>query len=262
NMCVNATHAMAENGGRIAISTRNVHISEEQASLMAGAAAGPHVRIAVEDNGHGMSKEIMEKIFEPFFTTKDPGKGTGLGLATSYGIVRQHGGWISCESEEGVGTTFSIFLPRIEKPAAAECEEPVRDTHSGDGNETVLIVDDEAVVLAVAEGALAHHGYQSVGACDGEQALEIYRARSDEIAVVVLDLTMPRLSGRDTFVKLQQEEHPPPVIICSGYLVDLDEFEEETGARPVGFVQKPFSLDDLAQTVRDAIDGAELTAVS
>lgn len=260
NMCVNSTDAMAKDGGRISLSTRNVHLGREQAGAINGAVPGPYVRISVEDNGHGMSHEVREKIFEPFFTTKDPGKGTGLGLATSYGIIRQHGGWITCESESGVGTTFHIYLPKIEKTDATAKKTPAELQPAEAGSETVLLVDDEQIVRSVAENTLLHHGYRVICASDGEEALKICRERGHEINVVILDLTMPKLSGQDTFRKMQEAESPLPVIICSGYLVDLDLFEEETGARPAGFVQKPFNLNALANAIREALRPAAVPA--
>ncbi len=262
NMCVNAVDAMQEDGGRIQLSTRNVQLTEEQASMMSmGAPAGKYVRISVQDNGHGMPPEIRERIFEPFFTTKDPGKGTGLGLATSYGIIRQHGGWIVCESEVGQGTHFLIYLPGVEATTPiAQAEDTPTEIHNG--SETVLLVDDEQVVRAVAQGALERHGYTILCASDGEEALSICREQGADIDAIILDLTMPRLSGRETFIQLQETENPPPVILCSGYMVDLDTFEQETGTRPAGAVQKPFNLDQLSQAVRSAVDDEKAAATA
>lgn len=254
NMAVNAKDAIGDNKGRMRISTSNLEIDEFHASLVNDATPGDYVRISVEDTGAGMNLEVKSKIFEPFFTTKEQGKGTGLGLATSYGIIQQHGGWISCESQEGVGTIFHIYLPRgVIDDMAVESEkneEPVQG-----GTETVLLVDDELVVRMVGEGVLKHHGYKVVPVQDGEEALAKVEELGSEIGVIMLDLTMPKLSGRETFRRLRAGDAPHiPVVVCSGYLVDLDEFARETGARPEGFVQKPYDSSELARTLRRVLD--------
>ncbi len=257
NMAVNAKDAIGSNKGRVRVSSVNLEIDEFHASLVNDASPGDYVRISVEDTGSGMSPEVRSKIFEPFFTTKEQGKGTGLGLATSYGIIQQHGGWISCESEEGVGTTFHIYLPRgktneLGSEDSKKDKQPVKG-----GTETVLLVDDELVVRMVGEGVLKHHGYNVIVAEDGEVALEMIRERGHEIGVIMLDLTMPKLSGRDTFRRLRSGDYPAiPVVVCSGYLVDLDEFADETGAKPEGFVQKPYDSEELARTLRRVLDEA------
>ena len=260
NMCVNAIDAMGEEGGFLSLSSKNMRTSrhilgDENDS------PGDYVAISVEDNGSGMSPEVLNKIFEPFFTTKEQGKGTGLGLATSYGIVKQHGGWISCDSEVGSGTKFRIFLPRkdIEKSGPVV---KLNKAHSvGKGNETLLLVDDEAAVRGVAEGVLKHHGYNIVCAEDGLDALDVYEKHKDSISLVLLDLTMPRLSGQETLVELRKRYGDVPVIVCSGYLVDLHGFEEETGFRPEAAIQKPYNIKDLAGKVREVLDHASSGAV-
>ena len=256
NMVVNARDAM-NGSGRINISTRNIHLGEAQLAQMPEGREGEFVRISVTDNGSGMSPETMTKIFEPFFTTKEQGKGTGLGLATSFGIVQQHGGWITCDSVIGTGTTFHIFLPRCteEEEAAKETAlaAPVGPVRGG--GETILLVDDEMVVRAVAQGLLKKLGYNVVTADDGEAALEMLHQMDGGIHLCLLDLTMPRLSGKDTFAAMRRgPARGVPVVICSGYLVDLDGFAEETGSRPDAFVQKPYALDDLARTIRSVLD--------
>ncbi len=255
NMCVNAKDAMPA-GGVIRLTTENVEITSDPGSRLESR-PGLYVRVDVEDDGEGMSEETQSKIFEPFFTTKDQGKGTGLGLATCYGIVKQHGGWIECQSILGEGTRFSIYFPRDASKAdrgRARVLPPEKKIEGG--TETVLLVDDEVVVRSVAESVLKHHGYKTMTASDGIEGVEAVRAHGGEISLVLLDLTMPRLSGRDTF-KMIREIYPDlAVIICSGYLVDLEEFAEETGYRPTGFVQKPYQVDSLARVVRETIDQA------
>jgi len=255
NMVVNARDAM-DGRGLISISTRNIQLNESQVLQMPEAREGEFVRISVTDNGSGMPPEVLHKIFEPFFTTKEQGKGTGLGLATSFGIVQQHGGWIACDSIVGTGTTFHIFLPRCteaEPEPVAIIAAPVGPVRGG--GETILLVDDEMVVRAVAQGLLKKLGYNVVTADDGEAALEILARMDGGIHLCLLDLTMPRLSGKDTFTAMRRgPSRGVPVVICSGYLVDLDAFAEETGSRPDAFVQKPYALDDLARCIRGVLD--------
>ena len=263
NMVVNARDAM--NGtGRINISSRNVYLGGSQLIHMPEGREGEYVRISVTDNGSGMPPEVLSKIFEPFFTTKEQGKGTGLGLATSFGIVQQHGGWITCDSVVGTGTTFHIFLPRCTDEEPAETALPVvPDGPVRGGAETILLVDDEMVVRAVAQGLLKKLGYNVITADDGEAALEVLHRMDGGIHLCLLDLTMPRLSGKDTFTAMRRgPARGVPVVICSGYLVDLDGFAEETGARPDAFVQKPYALDDLARCIRSVLDATPAPAVA
>jgi signal transduction histidine kinase/CheY-like chemotaxis protein len=252
NMIMNAKDAMP-NGGELMLTTRNVFIGEDCLEVIPGSNPGDYVRISITDAGTGMSEDVQSKIFEPFFTTKEQGKGTGLGLATSFGIVQQHGGWINCDSLEGHGTTFHIFLPRNEVAAATsvvdEAPKPVG------GKETILVVDDELVVRAVAEAILKKYGYTILTACDGEEALDMLARHDGAVDLVLMDMTMPRLSGMDTFHHMRKGLAPTvPVVICSGYLVDLDVFMEEAGCIPNGFLQKPYDIDEMSRTVRRVLD--------
>lgn len=222
---------------------------------------GDYVAITVADDGEGMPPEVLKMIYEPFFTTKEQGKGTGLGLATSYGIIRQHGGWIDCSSTVGEGTVFTIYLPKAADAVVvprAERAKPDEDTQRG--SETILLVDDEKVVRTVAQSVLKHHGYKTLCAEDGLVAMDYFKRGEDEIDLVLLDLTMPNLSGADTFKRIRAEFGEVPVIVCSGYAVNLDEFEAENGARPNGFVQKPYNIADLALHVRETLNQACLSA--
>jgi CheY-like chemotaxis protein len=216
---------------------------------------GEHVCLSVTDTGCGMPPEIIDKIFEPFFTTKEQGKGTGLGLATSYGIVQQHGGWMECESAPGHGTTFRVFLPRNETVAPIEVA-PATPAAPTDvrGDETILLVDDEIMVRMVAETLLKSHGYRILTAGDGQEAVSVFRAHQDEISLILMDMTMPKMSGLEAFQELRTLDRFTPVVICSGYVVDLGEWQTPQGDRPNGFVQKPYNLRDLVSTVRHLID--------
>ena len=256
NLCVNARDVMPE-GGKLTLSTKNVEVGISDAARH-DAIPGEYVRLTVSDSGQGIPKDLIDKIFEPFFTTKEPGKGTGLGLATSYGIVQQHGGWIDCRSELGSGAKFSIFLPKGEK-AAEERQRLALRSKKGNGSvstsgETILLIDDERVVRTVAESVLGHAGFKTLSASDGVEGVEMVRSHGDQIALVLLDLTMPRMSGSDTLRVIRQVRPELPVVICSGYLLDLDDFANEVGIRPDGLIQKPYKVSELPLVVRQIID--------
>jgi CheY-like chemotaxis protein len=262
NMCVNAIDAMSEMGGDLVLATANKSLNSSMLSKYPGREEGDFIEIRVSDNGIGMPSDVMAKLFEPFFTTKEQGKGTGLGLATSYGIVKQHGGWIECESEVGVGSNFSIFLPRKDvrnenlKPLANEDDTDVN------GTETILVVDDEDLVRRVAEGALKCYGYSTFSACNGKEALKVLEENQDEIMLVLLDLTMPVMSGKETLAVIRERFTDVPVVVCSGYMVDLEGFEDETGLRPDSAIQKPYNVNDLAKRVREVLDGVEAPLIA
>ncbi|MCB1229790.1 MAG: response regulator [Verrucomicrobiae bacterium] len=264
NMGVNAKDAMPD-GGVLTLRSQNQTISVAESRQHADAAPGDYICLSVEDNGEGISPEVQKRIFEPFFTTKGPGKGTGLGLATSFGIIKQLGGWIEMDSREGEGTRFDIFLPRS---AAAEAQPDVvgtdlRATVMKEGHqprETVLVIDDEDVVRHVACTLLTKLGYQVLEANDGQKGLDVYAENRERIDLILLDLSMPNLSGRETFRRLREDDEDVPVLICSGYLVDLNEFTEECGACPNGFVQKPYHFDDMTATVRQVLDDVQKAA--
>ena len=247
NLCVNAKDAMLEGRGRILVRTRN-YTATGSAGLK-----GDYVVISVRDDGCGMREEIREKIFEPFFTTKPLDRGTGLGLAMSHGIIEQHGGRIECSSEVGVGTCFTIYLPRTKDGSLAE-----RRSEPADGNlfgkEQVLVVDDEAVVRAVAQGFLRHHGYRVSIAEDGRSALEKVVSMRSELDIVLMDLTMPRMTGKEAFHKIKSIYPDLPTVICSGHLVDFDGFVKETGFRPDVFIQKPYELQSFLAAIRTVLD--------
>ncbi|HIL56186.1 MAG TPA: response regulator [Verrucomicrobia bacterium] len=262
NMCVNAIDAMSEMEGDLVLATANKSLNPSMLSKYPGREEGDFIEIKISDNGIGMPSDVMAKLFEPFFTTKEQGKGTGLGLATSYGIVKQHGGWIECESEVGVGSNFSIFLPRKDvrnenlKPLANEDDTDVN------GTETILVVDDEDLVRRVAEEALKCYGYSTFSACNGKEALKVLEENQDEIMLVLLDLTMPVMSGKETLAVIRERFTDVPVVVCSGYMVDLEGFEDETGLRPDSAIQKPYNVNDLAKRVREVLDGTEAPLIA
>jgi PAS domain S-box-containing protein len=248
NLCLNARDAMPE-GGRLLIQADNLELDKGQAARHAEARPGSFVRLRVVDTGQGIPADVLPHIFEPFFTTKEPGKGSGLGLAMVFGIVKQHQGWITCQTEVKRGTCFDIYLPRSEQPVPAA---PVATTAPAPrGSETVLFVDDEPLVRNLAVKILRDRGYSVLHAQDGIEALELFRQRPQEIDLVVLDLTMPRLSGRDTLRRLREIDPAVRVLYASGYSAKAG----DAGADEVlGFLAKPFRADDLALAVRTALD--------
>jgi PAS domain S-box-containing protein len=252
NLCINACDAMPA-GGRLTIETENVTLSDADAQTMLDLNPGLYVWLRVTDTGIGMDPETMQRIFEPFFTTKKEISGkphSGLGLAMVYGIVRSHGGTIRVHSALGQGTTFEVYLPAIGQPATPPMAPAVE---SGGGTETVLVVDDEVYILNLLKQVLESVGYTVLLAEDGLQALEVYQQRRGEIDLVVLDMGMPRLSGRETFRRLREFDSQAAVLISSGYAED-DQAREMLNAGARGFLAKPYNIDELLSRVREVLD--------
>ena len=251
NLCLNARDALKD-GGTLTLETEHVHFDRGVAERRIEGRPGDFVHLRVSDTGVGMRPEVRERIFEPFFTTKEQGKGTGLGLAMVFGIVKQHQGWIDCRSEMGEGTTFDVYLPALPATAALPTNAPVSDGVRG-GHETVLLADDEEVVGRLGETILRRHGYQVLTAMDGAEALELYRRHGPAIDLVILDLAMPRLSGPETLRELRKLDPAVRVLISSGYSTDENlRAVERDGV--LGFVAKPYRPVELARQVRAALD--------
>ena len=250
NLAVNARDAMAQ-GGTLTIETANVDLDETYAQTHLGSVPGPYTMLAVTDTGVGMDAGVRAHLFEPFFTTKEVGRGTGLGLATVYGIVKQSDGYISVYSEVGRGSSFKIYLPRIATPSDAPVG-PQRGRPAR-GNETVLVVEDEPAVLTLSRRALETQGYVVLAASDATAALRIVERHGGTIHLLVTDVVMPGLSGRELADKLAAQRPGIRVLYMSGYPGDA---VVDHGSLPAGsaFLQKPFSPDSLARKVRDVLD--------
>lgn len=238
---------------RIRIRAGNATVGEEYCRRFPFARKGEFVRLSISDTGAGMDAETLRRVFEPFFTTKGLGRGTGLGLSTVYGIVRQHEGWVTVESAVGQGTTFHVYLPRAgnfpaEKPQPAEPERPRR------GAETILFVDDEEMIRELGRQILESHGYSVLLASDGLEALDLYAAESRRIDLVVLDQTMPNLSGVEALARIREIDPGARVILSSGDPGRQEFFRREVEGAS-GFLQKPYRADALARAVRDVLDG-------
>src|SRR5262249_18712846 len=227
--------------------TENVRLTDADTARAADARPGDFVRVTVEDTGPGIDSAILSRIFEPFFTTKPVGQGTGLGLAMAYGIVHQHKGWIQCRSRPGMGARFDIYLPRsASQPERAP--QPVRAA----GTETVLLVDDEPMIRNLAKATLERHGYRVILAGDGQEAVDLFRKHRGEIAVVVLDLTMPLMTGQEALRELKKIDPRVRALYASGY--SADSLAAMDPGDVLGFLQKPYRPDELVAAVRSAID--------
>ncbi len=253
NLAVNAQHAMPE-GGSITIMTENAIIDAEYTEGHFGVKPGEYALLAVSDTGHGMERHICEHIFEPFYTTKGPEEGTGLGLAMVFGIVKGHEGHIECYSEPGRGTTFRIYLPVIESEEV-EKNESISEAPPEIGTETVLLVDDEESILELGKRILTRAGYTVLTASRGKEALETYRTGKGEIDLVILDLIMPEMGGKECFEKLLRMDPDARIIIASGYSVDRIMKEEGEGG-PAGFLGKPYRMRQMLHVVRTVLDAA------
>ncbi|HKA60872.1 MAG TPA: CHASE domain-containing protein [Methylomirabilota bacterium] len=262
NLAVNARDAMP-GGGRITVEVRDVEVPEPVALGHASLPAGRYVTLAVSDTGTGMSAETVAHIFEPFFTTKEQGKGTGLGLSTVYGIVEQSLGFIRVESELGHGTTFTIYLPRVEEPLPSPGDNPVSTAEGGrrlrTTARTVLVVDDEPEVLEFATEILGRVGYRVLEAVDGPSAIDVVRRYEGDIHLLVTDMVMPGMSGRDLAERLRTLRTSLPVLYISGFVQDAAAraaFASEHSA----FVAKPFTPELLADRVRELLATADAEA--
>ena len=251
NLAVNSKDAMPE-GGRFTVETANVSLDENYCMIHPQVRPGEYVQLTVSDNGHGMSGETLEHIFEPFYTTKETGKGTGLGLATVYGIVKSHNGYITCCSELDEGTTFKIYFPAIKSRNKIIKPQEEPSVFRG-GTETILLVDDEETIRFLGTQILEEVGYTVLTADDGESALQLYREEYPKISLVILDLIMPGMGGKRCLVDLLKVNPEAMVVIASGYSPDGPTREIlNNGAK--GFVSKPYDLRQMLNVVREVLD--------
>jgi CheY-like chemotaxis protein len=252
NLAVNARDAMPS-GGRLLIETSRTVVAPHSPGAARGVAPGEYATIAVRDNGRGITGDVLPHVFEPFYTTKAAGGGTGLGLATAYGIIKQAEGHIVAESHAGEGATFTIYLRHLDgvPPEAASVAEPLPAPVGGD--ETLLLVDDEAPVLRTSARALRALGYTVLEASGGEDALRIAREHRGDIDLLVTDVTMPRMGGPELAGELAASRPAMRVLLMSGYTED-DVVRRQVREQRVAFIQKPFSPGQLAARVRATLD--------
>ena len=251
NLAVNSRDAMAQ-GGILTIETANVVLDESYTSRHFGLKPGPYVLLAVNDNGSGMDEATKARLFEPFFTTKGPGRGTGLGLSTVFGIVKQSGGGVDVYSEPGLGTSVKVYLPRIDQPAAIESEKLRKSVARG--SETILLVEDDEMVRRLVCETLLREGYKVIDFADPQEARRKSESHKGTIQLLITDVVMPKVSGRELAAKLLQQRPAMKVLYMSGYtdnaVVNSGILQSE-----VAFLQKPFTPAALAEKVREVLEG-------
>jgi CheY-like chemotaxis protein len=244
NLFVNAWQAMP-GGGDLYLSAQNVELDEVSVSPY-GIAPGRFVRVTVTDTGIGMDEATRARIFEPFFTTKERGRGTGLGLASAYGIIKNHGGFILVESVKGIGSSFIIHLPASDREVE-RVQQPEDELMKGQG--TILLIDDEEMILEVGARMLENLGYRVIPAAGGRKGLQAFEQERETIDLVVLDMIMPGFGGNETFDALKRIRPDVKVLLSSGYSLDGQaKAIMEKGCR--GFIQKPFTMADLSRKIR------------
>jgi CheY-like chemotaxis protein len=251
NLVVNARDAMPI-AGKLTVETANVTLDDAYVATQADARSGPHVMLAVTDNGCGMNRDTLDRIFEPFFTTKGLGKGTGLGLATVYGIVKQSGGHLTVYSEPNFGTTFKIYLPAVDEPATPDTTHITDHGHLTPGRGTILLAEDEEAVRAYAERVLFDAGYRVVTAADGKEALQIAETIIDQVDLLLTDVVMPRMGGRQLAEALREKKPTLKILYMSGYTDDAV-LRHGVLAAESAFLQKPFSAAVLTKKVQSVL---------
>ena len=253
NLYVNAAQAMP-GGGEMVVHTENLFLSRDQMKAP-DLEPGPYVKVSVADAGVGMDDATRKRIFDPFFTTRAVGEGTGLGLASAYGIIQNHGGVINVESEAGMWTSINFLLPAVATDVESETA-VLKSEQIHKGDETVLLVDDEEMIIDIGKELMKLIGYHVLTAENGTQALQLYQEKSDEIALVVLDMVMPDMTGGECFDKLKDLNPAVKVLLSSGYSIDGQASKIlDRGCN--GFIQKPFKIEQLSKKIREILDSPE-----
>jgi CheY-like chemotaxis protein len=254
NLMINAYHAMEETGGEIIVSLKEIKLGEDDLKSIS-LPPGKYARLSITDTGCGMAPAVLEKIFEPYFTTKAQGKGSGLGLAVVYGIVKEHGGHINVYSEEGKGSTFNVYLPLMDKSSETlPVEKPEISTTAG--REHILLVDDEEMIVELGSRMLERFGYCVTSSRNGSEALEIFRASPDAFNLVVTDMNMPNMTGDRLAAELIAIRPGIPIIICTGFSERISSAEVKAlGVKE--FLMKPITVSELTEKVRKVLDEAK-----
>lgn len=250
NIGVNAKDAMPD-GGRLLFKTENVDPDATFRKVNLGDDIRPYICLSITDTGSGMPDDIIEHIFEPFFTTKRTGQGTGLGLAMAYGIIKNHGGHLACHSAPRKGTTFMVYLPAIDATVQAEMEDPPIPIVRGEG-ETILVIDDEAFLRDLAKDMLTMNGYQVITAVSGEEGLEQYQKHHTSITLIILDLIMPGMGGKQCLTEILKIDPAAKILISSGYTLD-EPNKDQTLMKANGFIHKPYNFRQMLKTIRQVI---------
>jgi len=239
-------------GGRLTIETANVDLDEQYVRRHADASAGPHVMLAVSDTGHGMDRQTVERVFEPFFTTKAPGHGTGLGLSMVYGFVRQSGGHVTVYSEPGSGTTFKIYLPRVDAPAQEGPQPALVPEALQARGETILVTEDDAAVRGIIVRVLRGCGYDVLEASAAQEAISVSQRTQERISLLVTDVVMPGMKGPELVELLKDARPAMKVLYVSGYADGA--FADSAAGPGARMLMKPFTPDALAAAVRSILD--------
>ncbi len=250
NICINARDAMPQ-GGQLRIKTQTADLTKQSTFNLTGRTDG-YVLLTLEDTGIGMTKEVMSRIFEPFYTTKREQKGTGLGLAMVYGIVKNHGGYIDVDSKLNSGTCFSIYLPATTR--TIEERHTPEGRPAGRGHETILVAEDEEVIRELLTEMLSDEGYHVLVAENGKEALDIYSEKGSGVDLVILDMIMPEVNGIEAFRRLKQLDHQVKVLLSSGYTQE-SEAQSILNEGALGFIQKPYAVNELLSKIRSILDG-------
>jgi two-component system, cell cycle sensor histidine kinase and response regulator CckA len=253
NLVINACDAMPQ-GGKLTLLSERKFVDEVHARAR-NVQPGPYVHLAVSDTGCGMDMETQARIFEPFFTTKEEGKGTGLGLATVYGTIQEAGGFITVQSQPGQGATFHVHLPQINVSEIAQSA-PIT-TASARGSETILLVEDQDQLRSLISEVLSKNGYRVLQAGHGQEALDVTRNYKEPIHLMITDLVMPQMGGRELVLALTSTHPGMKILFMSGYLDDTIT-QEEISSSSLAFIPKPFAPDTLAQKVREVLDLSEM----
>jgi PAS domain S-box-containing protein len=250
NLCTNASHAMSESGGILEVRLANVEVDDPAVTLNSDILPGKFLKLTVNDTGCGMPHDVLERIFDPYFTTKEKGLGTGLGLAVVHGILKSYGGTITVESKPGEGSSFNVFIPRIEKEVTAE---PVSSEELPTGSERILFVDDEQALVNLGKQMLEKLGYEAVIRTSSVEALELFKTQPEKFDMVITDMTMPNLTGEKLARELINARPDIPIILCTGYSENIT----ETKAKKIGIkelILKPVVMQDIARTIRRVLD--------
>ena len=237
------------NGGDLYLQTENIILDRSYVKPYK-VEPGRYVKISVSDTGVGIDKETQERIFEPFFTTKEMGRGTGLGLASVYGIIKSHGGYINVYSEKERGTVFTIYLPASEKKVARDKEASPAPIVRGSG--TILLIDDEKMILDVGIELLEELGYRVISAMSGKEAIDVFQNSQDQIKLIIMDMIMPGMGGGETFDRLKEIDPDIKVLLSSGYSIN-GQATKILRRGCDGFIQKPFNMNQLAQKVQEIL---------